>query len=922
MVALTSALGACSSSEAPTAAEPAGSKVIGPEGGSLQARDGRATVTIPAGALAAPVNITLAPAPTAPAGVVGAAWSLEPEGTVFATPVKLELDVGANAMLPGVDPTLLTVARLENGQWNPLVAGFVSPGTGKAVALTRHFSTYAVVYKRCVHDAECAAPAQCWNHQTCVVPCRDATDCPSPMACLGGRCALKQCNGDGDCTESNSRCAGFSDGVGFCMNNCGDTTMCGGDQSCGVPPKGGSNVCQFNACGTCGGGRVCSGDICWPADAGCRCGTPGCLCGAPERDAGMSDTGASDTGVSDVPPSDSGPTGIPVCADPAPPKPFVQNPGLEGGTIQSLVVRRSASAPSMDAMLAASSGGGLWRSVDSGATWARVGTHVLEPYIGTLADDGSVFYAGTGDEFMPGAVYTSSDGASWSKRGLVGQAIAALVAYKGKLWAGTDQGVFVSSDQGMSFASRSAGLPPGKSVVALDVDDSFVWAGTDGGGAFRAPMTGGDFVALSAGLPAGAYVRALKAVKSGGVTTSILAGIDNGGPKGQGEVYEQTDGATWVIASQGFWDAPDAYKRVDEFFQLGATVYAGCDWGSGLQARAAAPGSRWSDQTGTIENRNILAIAASSDGSRVYLGDFGEGVLTGPAGSANWTHTNGGLLAQRVFALTAGKSGTADALFAGTEGDGVHRSLDGGKTWKRSTKGIMAGFIWSLDASDQNVYAGSYGAGVHFSNDGASNWQEANGTGATAIGSKLVVALAHDASGVEYAGTQGGGVWKVIGSNAWAPVNVGLDELDVASLLLGPDGRLYAGTSGGAVWVLQADRWTRLGNGLPPMARIQGLAFTPTGALCAAFGPLVCMTSPSPTGMWQNFEGGRAGGNSLAFADGLLYMGGYGDVVERLDLTQPCWRPEIQLDTQVFRMLATPTSIILGTNNGLLVQAR
>jgi hypothetical protein len=754
------------------------------------------------------------------------------------------------------------------------------------------------------------------------------------MACLSGRCALQQCNGDGDCTKPSSACASFSDNVGFCMETCSDATTCGGDESCGPAPKGGASVCQFNACGSCGSGRVCSGDICWPADAGCRCGTPGCPCGSIDRDSGTTDTGSSDAAPSDggltdasgsdrTPgeggPSDGGdPTGTPTCPDPTPANPLVQNRGLEGGSIQSLVVRRLSSAPVVDEVLAASSGGGLWRSMDSGTTWARVGTRVVEPFISTLTDDGSMFYAGTGNQFMPGAVYASSDGVNWSKRGLAGQAVSVLVASSGKLWAGTDQGVFVSSDQGMTFASRSAGLPSGKTIVALDVDDSFVWAGTDGAGAFRAPTAGGDFASLSAGMPAAAYVRALKALKSGGVTTSILAGVDNGGPKGQGELY----GATWVVASQGFWDAPDAYKRVDEFFQLGSTVYAGCDWGSGLQSRAAAPGSPWSDVSGTVENRNILAIAASSDQSRLYLGDFGEGVLTGAAAGTNWAHTNGGLLAQRVLSLAAGKFGAADALFAGTEGDGVYRSLDGGNSWTRSSNGIRAGFIWSLDANGQNVYAGEYGAGVHFSSDGASTWQDLNGSGTTALGSLIVVAFAHDASGVEYAGTQGGGVWKLIGSNAWAPVNVGLDNLGVDSLLMAPDGQLYAGTQGGAVWVMAGDHWTRLGSGLPADAQIQALTLTPMGALCAAFGPLACMTSPSPSGSWLLLGGGRAASNSLAIADGLLYMGGYGDVLERLELAQPCWRPEIPLDTPVMRMLATPTSIIFGTNNGLLVQAR
>jgi hypothetical protein len=740
------------------------------------------------------------------------------------------------------------------------------------------------------------------------------------------------------------------------MDPCGDATTCGGDQSCAAPPSGGSSVCQFNSCGICGDGRVCSGDICWPANAGCKCGTPGCACGATGGSTGtggIANTGGTggvvssggtgggvvntggivniggaggdtstgrDAGAGGGSTVDGGPQTIPSCADPTPPNPLMQSPGLEGGNIESLVARRSSTA-GVDTVIAASNGGGLWRSIDSGASWSRVGTNVLEAYVTTLADDGTTFYAGTGNQYTPGAVYTSTDGASWTKRGLIGQAVYAVVAYKGALWAGTDQGVFVSSDQGLTFTSRAGGLPAATPVISLDVDDDYVWAGTGTAGAFRAPAAAGDFAPLSTGLPSGAYVRALKAVKSNGVTTSVLAGVDNGGPMGQGELYEQTDGETWVTASQGFWNDPMAYRRVDEFFQLGGTVYAACDWGGGVNARAATPGSSWTDITGTsIDNRNFLAIAASSDGTSLFLGNFGEGVLTGPTGGSAWSRSNGGLLAQRVYALAAGAT---DALFAGTEGDGVYRSLDGGKTWSHSSNGLPAGYVWAVDAVDQTVYAGTYGFGVYLSTDNAATWQQANGTGDSALGSLIVVALAHDANGVEYAGTRGGGVWKTIGTDQWAPINVGLTQLSVNTLLAMPDGSLYAGTDGGAVWAFAGNAWTQVGTGLPSTVQVMGLASTPMGGLCAAFGgPLSCMTSPSPTGPWRNLGDHGAAATSLTVADGLLYAGGWGNVLERLDVSQLCWRPEIPLDSQVYHFLTTPTSIVIATNDGLLIQAR
>ena len=80
VLAVFGALGACSSSGKPTTPTALATKVIGVEGGSLQATDGHATVTIPAGALATPVKVTLEPAATAPTGAVGTAWQLGPDG--------------------------------------------------------------------------------------------------------------------------------------------------------------------------------------------------------------------------------------------------------------------------------------------------------------------------------------------------------------------------------------------------------------------------------------------------------------------------------------------------------------------------------------------------------------------------------------------------------------------------------------------------------------------------------------------------------------------------------------------------------------------------------------------------------------------------------------------------------------------------
>ncbi|MFC4453926.1 hypothetical protein [Deinococcus sonorensis] len=62
---------------------------VGPEGGTAHSADGRLTVTIPAGALTAPTDVTVQPiSSTTPHGK-GAAYRLGPEGTTFRQPVAL-----------------------------------------------------------------------------------------------------------------------------------------------------------------------------------------------------------------------------------------------------------------------------------------------------------------------------------------------------------------------------------------------------------------------------------------------------------------------------------------------------------------------------------------------------------------------------------------------------------------------------------------------------------------------------------------------------------------------------------------------------------------------------------------------------------------------------------------------------------------
>ena len=85
------------------------SVVIGAAGGSVKTPDGRLTVTIPAGALAADTTIAIQPITNTSPGGAGVAYELLPDGQTFAVPAQLTLaytdaDVDSSAL---VSPLLL-----------------------------------------------------------------------------------------------------------------------------------------------------------------------------------------------------------------------------------------------------------------------------------------------------------------------------------------------------------------------------------------------------------------------------------------------------------------------------------------------------------------------------------------------------------------------------------------------------------------------------------------------------------------------------------------------------------------------------------------------------------------------------------------------------------------------------------------------
>jgi hypothetical protein len=106
-------------------------------------------------------------------------------------------------------------------------------------------------------------------------------------------------------------------------------------------------------------------------------------------------------------------------------------------------------------------GAGVYRSADSGANWALTAGQPASTNITALLinkNDPTMLYAGA----YGAGVYKSTDsGATWTSCAALSNANVRTLTLDnaGKLYAGTEAGVFVSADACASWAAMSAGLP-------------------------------------------------------------------------------------------------------------------------------------------------------------------------------------------------------------------------------------------------------------------------------------------------------------------------------------------------------------------------------------------------------------------------------------------------------------------------------
>ncbi len=224
-------------------------------------------------------------------------------------------------------------------------------------------------------------------------------------------------------------------------------------------------------------------------------------------------------------------------------------------------------------------GGNLYKSIDNGKNWAAVNSGLLlNNSISAIAvSDTDIFAANDYAEF-----YRSTDnGSTWTFEGSIGSLpsnyINTLVISGNKLLAGTNQyGIYLSSDKGATWVKADSGIVVNTSVYGFAFSGSNIFAGTD------------DGISLSSD-QAKSWNYAVSGMTDISVEALAVSGQNIFAATGTGVFHSSDDGKTWSGVNNRLPNYPYNTIAVS-----GNTVFAGAFF-NGI-FRSTDNGSSWAAQ--------------------------------------------------------------------------------------------------------------------------------------------------------------------------------------------------------------------------------------------------------------------------------------------------------------------------------------
>lgn len=471
--------------------------------------------------------------------------------------------------------------------------------------------------------------------------------------------------------------------------------------------------------------------------------------------------------------------------------------------------------------------GGIYRSVNqSFLAWKYVNyTGLTSSHITALTSLGRKIIAGT-----DGGVFVSSNaGVVWAAQntGLTNTQVLSLLTKGADIFAGTSGGgVFISSDSGSTWTAVNTNLG-NLTVTSLATDGYGLFAGTSGGGIFMSTNNGGNWFAVNTSL-SNMNIHALAisgstlfAATSSGVftspTLSVMWSPSNNGLGGTQVNGLTAIGSSFVLAATNSgaystptmsvsWSAANTGLPADTLHAIGLyanTAFAGTK-NNGIW-KSTTSSLSWSAMNNGFNNLHTYALYNSN---QLIIGATNKGLYVSRDLAASYVRANSGLTdSLHVSCVAFG----AQYLYAGTASGGVFISTDTGTTW--TTSGLTAMGIRQITTVGSYVIATTGSGDVYCALETTLNW----GLGTGLPSGLLFTSVATDGSHA-FLGTIGNGVYTSTTGQNWTTFNTNLSNMNVTSLAI-LNGYVFAGTDGNGVFrsAVGTANWSNMSSGLPTM---------------------------------------------------------------------------------------------------------
>ena len=503
-------------------------------------------------------------------------------------------------------------------------------------------------------------------------------------------------------------------------------------------------------------------------------------------------------------------------------------------------------------VFASTRGGGVLLTTDNGATWAPVNSMLISQDVGCVTAIGTGLFAGpTGY----GAFFSPDRGATWQPlgKGLAMETVNAFFSKDSRVFAGTMQGVYVTSDGGKNWFSSNAGLPANGRVTAFASTDTLIFAGVHNGGVYISTDNGVSWSTAGAGLTDSNVTCLASVVLPGSTARRLLAGTARRG------LFASTDnGTNWTPVDLGL-----SSLQVDALASDGSVVFAALEEGVRVSSDA---GLHWGEAGTGTPTRLVTGLGLV--GTNLYVGTNRSGVyLTADMGNT-WAPVNRGLTGYDISAMTVAGA----TLFVGTPGGRLFRRETSDSNWFAASS-QFANLPFNVLGVAGNVLLANPGfRGIHYSTDIGANWLYGQGSEADQNGTSFLSFAA--GQGYIFAGSLNLGAFRSADNAvSWQRKNNGLGNFTVRALAL--DGSLlFAGTSAGLFVSSNNGETWQSGSTMLAGSLVKGLAVSGNTIIASTGDQGICVSTDHGI-TWQQANQGLSGAaTTLVSCDGLLVYAG------------------------------------------------